>query len=202
MSYSDFSSVRKVKKSFQINIHEILGLFSNISKKPISSHLQETLYDNVPLSISINTDKARSELVIAPVLVDIRKQYKKKISLFSGVELNIDKEKELNGFCDFIISQSAEQLYVTAPIIMVVEAKNENIMNGLGQCIVEMIAAQIFNENEEIKIGKIYGIVTSGNLWKFIKLEGEDVYIDLDDYGIKEIETIMGILSAMIEQKA
>ncbi|EDN66042.1 conserved hypothetical protein [Beggiatoa sp. PS] len=200
MSYSDFS-VKKVKTAFQINIHETLGLFSNVSKKPISSHLQETLFDNVPLSISINTEKARSELVIAPVLVDIRKQYKKTISLFSGVELNIDKEQELNGFCDFIISQSAEQLYITAPIIMGVAAKNENIMSGLGQCIAEMIAARIFNENEGIEISKIYGIVTSGNLWKFLKLEDQEVYIDLDDYGIKEIETIMGILSAMIEQK-
>jgi len=201
MPYSDFT-LKTVQASFAIKIHESSGLFSAINPQPVSQHLQETLSDNVPLAISINTEKARSELIIAPILVELRKQHKKTISLFSGVELAVDKEKALSGFCDFIISGSSEQLFMTSPIITIVEAKNENIMNGLGQCIAEMIAAKIFNEKEKTIVDKIYGVVTSGNIWKFIKLENKQASIDLDDYGIKEIELIMGILSAMVKQKA
>ncbi len=69
---------------------------------------------------------------------------KNRISLFSGINLDVDKERSLNGYCDFIISKSAEQFYLKAPIIIIVEAKNENIPDGIGQCIAEMIAAGLF----------------------------------------------------------
>jgi hypothetical protein len=201
MSYSDFT-VKKVQEVFQVQLHEATGLFSGLPQKEASSHLLETLKENVPLAASINTEKARSELVIAPILVEIKKQHRGNLSLFSGIELTVDREKELNGFCDFLLSRSSEQLYVRSPIVMIVEAKNENIMSGLGQCIAEMIAARIFNEQEGESIDRSYGVITSGNLWKFLKLEGQDVHIDLDDYGIKELTGILGILSAMVELKA
>ncbi|MCB2264112.1 MAG: hypothetical protein LGR52_14425, partial [Candidatus Thiosymbion ectosymbiont of Robbea hypermnestra] len=165
-------------------------------------HLADILKENIPLATSINTEKARSELIISPILVELRKIFDRKISLFSGIELNIDKEKELNGFCDFIISLSPEQLFLKSPILTIVEAKNENIMSGLGQCIAEMIASKIFNENEGNTKNSIYGVVTSGSLWKFLKLVKNEVHIDLDDYGIKELGKIMGILSGMVEQRA
>ncbi|CAK8711995.1 Type I restriction enzyme R protein N-terminal domain-containing protein [Candidatus Electrothrix aarhusensis] len=201
MPYSDFT-VKKVQEVFQVKLHETTGLFSGLPKKEASSHLLETLKENVPLAASINTEKARSELIIAPVLVEIKKQHKGDLSLFSGVELTVDRERELSGFCDFLLSRSPEQLYVRSPVVMIVEAKNENIMSGLGQCIAEMIAAGIFNEQEDKSIDKSYGAITSGNLWRFLKLEGQDVHIDLDDYGIKELSEILGILSAMVELKA
>ena len=201
MPYSDFT-VKKVQEAFQIQLHETTGLFADLPKKEASSHLLETLRENVSLAASINTEKARSELVIAPILVEIKKQHKGNLSLFSGVELIVDREKELSGFCDFLLSRSPEQLYVRSPIVMIVEAKNENIMSGLGQCIAEMIAAEIFNKQEGETIDRSYGVITSGNLWRFLKLEGQDVHIDLDDYGIKELSGILGILSAMVELKA
>ena len=134
--------------------------------------------------------------------MELRKLFDHRISLFSGIELNVDKEKELNGFCDFIISLSPEQLFLKAPVLTIVEAKNENIMGGLGQCIVEMIASKIFNENEGNTINNIYGVIVSGSIWKFLKLVNNGVHIDLDDYGIKELGKIMGILSSMVEQRA
>ncbi|SJM89079.1 conserved hypothetical protein [Crenothrix polyspora] len=201
MPYSNFT-IKKVQKDFGIEIIEKTELFSAIESREISNHLKETLFDNVSLAVSVNTEKARSELIIAPVLVEIRKIFHKKISFFSGIELNIDKERDLTGFCDFIISQSPEQLFLSAPVITVVEAKNENIMSGMGQCAAEMIAAKLYNEQEGTMLSKIYGVVTSGNIWKFLKLEGNKIYIDLDDYPVKEITKIVGVLCAMIEQKA
>jgi len=201
MPYSSFT-IRKVQKDFSVEIIEKTDLFSGTESREISNHLKETLADNVSLAAAINTEKARSELIIAPVLIEIRKMFNKKISFFSGIELNVDKERDLTGFCDFIISQSPEQLFLNAPVITVVEAKNENIMSGLGQCAAEMIASRIFNEQEGTILSKIYGVVTSGNIWKFLKLEDNKIYIDLDDYSIKEVSKVVGILCSMIEQNA
>ena len=78
--------------------------------------------------------------------MEVRRILKHKVSLFSGIEFNVDKEKGLSGFCDFIISSSQEQLTLSSPFITVIEAKNENIIGGFGQCIAEMVAASIFNE--------------------------------------------------------
>ena len=201
MPYSNFT-IKKIQKDFDIEIIEKVDLFSNIQSREIGDHLKQTLLDNVSLAVAVNTEKARSELIIAPVLIEIRKIFNKEISFFSGIELNIDKERDLTGFCDFIISQSPEQLFLNTPVIAVVEAKNENIMSGLGQCAAEMIASRIFNQQEGTTLPKIYGVVTSGNIWKFLKLDGNGIYIDLDDYSIKEISKIVGILCSMIEQTA
>lgn len=72
----------------------------------------------------------------------------------------------------------------------------------LGQCSAEMIAAKIYNESEGTNLEKIYGVITSGNLWKFLRLENNTIYIDFDDYNIKEITKIVGILQAMVKQEA
>ncbi|MFZ2725265.1 MAG: hypothetical protein WAX77_03335 [Methylococcaceae bacterium] len=199
MPYSNFT-LKKVQQAFDITIIETSDLFAEIEPKEISPHLQETLIDNVALAVAINTEKARSELIIAPVLIEIRKLFNKQISLFSGVEMTVDKERDLTGFCDFIISQSPEQLFLKTPVITVVEAKNENIMSGLGQCAAEMIAASLFNQQEATPLNSIYGVVTSGNLWKFLKLENNTLSIDLSDYPIKEVNKIVGVLCAMVGQ--
>jgi len=201
MSYRDFD-LKKVKQDLGVKLVEKQALFSEIKNIEISPFLLETLQENVPLARAINTEKARSELIIANILVEIRKILKHQISLFSGIEFNVDKEKGLNGFCDFIISLSQQQLILNHPVITIVEAKNENIINGLGQCIAEMVAADIFNhqENDNL-IKKIYGVVTTGTVWKFLEMEQRTVFIDLDEYSIEHPEKIIGILLEMLRRE-
>lgn len=201
MPYSDFD-LRKVKKELNVKIIEQQSIFDGFPECEISEILQSILAENVPLAVSINTEKARSELIIANMLVELRRKYNHNISLFSGVEFNVDKNRSLNGFCDFILCNSPEQLLVTAPVITIVEAKNENIIGGLGQCIAEMIGADLFNKKEENETIKIYGAVTTGTAWKFLKLMNEAVYIDLKEYYIENPRKIIGIMSAMISQEA
>jgi hypothetical protein len=201
MSYSDFN-LKQVQKDFNLEIIEKLGIFSKIKKSEISDYFMITLEENIPLAVSINTEKAKSELIISNVLIEVRKIFDRKISFFSGIEFNIDKEKGLNGYCDFMISLSSEQLFVKSPIIILVEAKNENMMGGLGQCIAEMVAARMFNEKEGNNIPSVYGTVTTGIFWKFIKLTNNIVEIDLKDYSIEDNpERVIGILSSMMKQK-
>ena len=200
MSYSDFD-LRKVKQDLGVKLIEKEHLFSEIKSVEISPFLLEILKENVPLARAINTEKARSELIIANILVEIRKILKHQISLFSGIEFNVDKEKGLNGFCDFIISASQEQLILNRPIITLVEAKNENIINGLGQCIAEMVAASIFNQAENNPLKELYGVVTTGTVWKFLKMENMNVFIDLDEYSIEHPDKIIGILLELLRKE-
>ena len=201
MPYSDFT-LKRVKTELQLELIEEKGIFSAISPIEPSDLLTRNLEENVPLALAINTEKARSEFIIAPVLVEIKRIMLKKISIFSGIEFNVDKEKGLGGFCDFMLSASPEQLLLCAPVIAVVEAKNENIIGGLGQCIAEMVAVQLFNQQEKNTIERVYGVVTSGNVWRFLKIEQQTVSIDLQDYYIEHVEKILGVLTAMVKQAA
>lgn len=134
-------------------------------------------------------------MIISPILLEVRRKLNYKISLFSGIDFNVDNTRGLNGFCDFLISLSPEQLFIRAPVITLVETKNENLKSGLGQCIAEMLAAQLFNEIQGNEIKTIYGVITIGTIWQFLKLEGKTIFIDLSEYYIKDINKILGILT-------
>jgi hypothetical protein len=194
MSYSDFT-LHKVQKQFAITIIETVDLFTNIPEVEPSIFLNQILQNNLPLALAINTEKSRSEMIIAPILIEFRKNFHNQISLFSGTEFNVDITQGLNGNCDFIISREPEQLFIKSPVFAIVEAKKENLNAGLGQCLAEMIAAQIFNQQEGNEIPTIYGAVTTGNIWKFLKLTETEVQIDLTEYLINNLGKILGILS-------
>ncbi|MEY3222884.1 MAG: hypothetical protein RLZZ203_1740 [Cyanobacteriota bacterium] len=197
MAYSDFK-LQEVVRKFGLTINEKVDLFADTPERESSTILDAILKNNIALALAINTEKARSEMIIAPVLIEIKNLFSEEISLFSGVDFNVEPEQGLNGVCDFIIGKSPEQLFITSPIVTIVEAKNENIKVGLGQCVAEMIAAQLFNQKEGNDIDVIYGIVTTGNMWKFLKLQNQIVYIDFSEYYIKDIQKILGILSNTI----
>ncbi len=201
MPYSDFT-LKKVKEKFDIRVVEDQELSSSIDPVGISDYLTETLKYNVPLALAVGTEKIRSELIIANILLEVRRILSDQVSFFSGVLLDIDKKQELNGFCDFVISKSPEQYYLNAPVVAIVEAKNENIGGGLGQCIAEMYASRLFNEQEGVNLAKIYGAVTTGNTWKFLKYEDGIAYIDVPEYHITDPGKIAGILVAMVNQEA
>ena len=200
MPYSQFT-IETIKSSFGIVLAEKINCFATIPEHPYSNLLSETLEYNVPLALAINSEKSRSEMIVAPILIEIRKQLSDRISLFSGKEFTVDPEQGLNGFCDFIIGKSPEQLAIEAPVIALVEAKNDNIESGLGQCMAEMIAAQLFNQRQGNAIAKVYGVVTTGSLWKFMQLEEKNITIDLTEYFLGNLGKIIGILMSFLQEE-
>ena len=198
MAYSNFT-LRKVEKDFHLQIEEEIDLFAHVVAIAPSDDIKKLLAENIPLALAINTEKARSEFLIAPTLLELRRRSPIPISLFSGTEFAVSPEQGLTGYCDYLISLSKQQLMISAPVIAIVEAKNEDIKSGLGQCIAEMIAAQLFNELENNDIKTIYGIVTSGEIWKFLQITKQTVVIDLTDYYITDIGKILGILLQFIQ---
>ncbi len=199
MAYSDFKLI-EIIDSFGLVISESSGLFASVQEQECSDLLSTILKENVDLAVAISTEKARSEMIISPILLEIRRKFNYEISLFSGIDFTVDSQRGLNGFCDFILSLSSEQLLVRSPVVVLVASKNENLRSGLAQCIAEMVASQLFNERGGNQIKAIYGAVTIGTLWQFLKLEGNVVSIDLSEYYIKDIKKILGILYSAIAQ--
>jgi hypothetical protein len=105
MSYSDFT-LKKVKEELNVKVVENRDMFSHIKETEASDILLTILKYNVPLAIAIGTEKARSEMIVVNVLIEVKRILEEKISLFSGVNFDVDKSRNLNGFCDFIISKS------------------------------------------------------------------------------------------------
>ena len=201
MAYSNFT-LETVREAFQLETIESANIFADIEPVPPSEALVAELEKKVQLAVAIRTEKARSELIVTNVLVELREQFNRRISLFSGIDFSVDAEKELTGTCDFLISLSPEQFYLEAPVIVLVEAKNADPTLGIGQCVAEMLAAQRFNEQKGNSISCIYGATTTGTEWLFLKLEGQKLYIDMSVYAIERCDKILGILSSMVNQVA
>jgi hypothetical protein len=199
MAYSDFT-LRKVKQSFGLTAVEGGRFLPEVEPIAPSSILAGLLEDTVPWAIAVGTEKAKSELIIAPALLEVKRLLNHQISVFSGTDFTVDIAAGLNGVCDFLISRSPEQFEIEAPAVVVVEAKRDNINSGLGQCIAEMVAAQRFNEANNNPIPTIYGSVTSGTAWRFMKLEGQIVTIDVRDYPFPPVETILSMLVWMVRE--
>jgi hypothetical protein len=106
----------------------------------------------------------------------------------------VDKAQGLVGFCNLLIARSPEIYYVQGPIVAVVEAKKEDLVAGSGPCVAEMVAIRLFNEREGTPIPAVFGCVTSGSRWRFLKLEESKLVIDRPEYHLRDAATILGIL--------
>jgi hypothetical protein len=198
MAYNNFT-LESVKDRFDLKLmNNRFCEFFPVSE-PQSEFL--TIFDeSFSLAEVAKSEKAKSELLVSPILVQARRLVDRQVQLFSGEEFNVDQEKGLNGFCDFLFSKSENQFTIDAPVLMLVEAKRGEIESGLGQCVAEMIAAQSYNQLKNSSIPIIYGCVTSGTLWQFLKLEGSEVTIDPTNYLVTPVQKILGILKWILSQ--
>ena len=201
MAYSSFT-LSKASRTFHLETVWQPALFANIEPLGPSSHLTVTLERQLPFALAMGTEKAKSELIIAPVLVELYLHFESRVSLFSGIDFNVDADEGLTGVCDFLVSLSPQRFDLEAPVIALVEAKNADVKLGVGQCVAEMVAAQRFNAEAGNDIRCVYGATTSGMDWLFLKLEGQTLSIDLTVYPIAQCDKILGILASMVSQAA
>lgn len=188
----------EVQQALGLNLAEA-NLFSSVSALELPAEFVQRMRGDIALALAINTEKARSEFIIAPLLSELRRLLGGRFGLFSGVEFEVDPARGLNGYCDFILTRSPLQSVLTAPIVTIIEAKNDNLRTGLGQCIAAMVAAWEFNVQSASSVAAVYGIVTTGSAWKFLRLAGAEVTLDVDEYFIAELGRIMGILAFILK---
>ncbi len=197
MSYSDFT-LNQVLKTFALT-EKPLNLFPDRANVQISSWLQETLSISVQLALSSSSEKARSEFIVAPILLEMEKRNKDDFSIFSGERLDVDEQRGLKGECDFILSRGPISSTIQAPIFSLVEAKKNDIKEGLGQCIAQMLGAKVYNEMEDNDISTIYGCVTTGEDWQFLKLNDNFIFMDTKRYYLNEISQIISVFQHIID---
>ncbi len=193
MAYNEFT-LSRVRDGFGLEVDEQAELFGPVHEVAVSPALRSILDEYVPLAIDMNTEKGRSELIIAPILLEVRRLTGRRIGFFSGIEFDVARESGLSGSCDFILSRSPSQLILSAPIMTVNEAKNENIKGGLGQCAAEMVAARVFNEREGQGPSTIHGAVTTGTNWRFLRLEGNRLLVSRQESFLEPVGKILSIL--------
>lgn len=198
MAYSDFKTLDQVHKELGITIQDANGLYTHIKPAELTRWFIETMEMAYPKAIRINTESARQALIVDHVFMELNRHV--HISFFLNNTFNVDESKGLTGNPDGIISQSENQLYISSPVIVLVEAKKSDLSSGLGQCIAEMEGARIFNEREGTPISPIYGVVTDGVLWQFLALQDAVATIDSYLYSFEDGSKIVGILQSFIQQ--
>jgi hypothetical protein len=196
MAFRDFS-FPEVRQALGLTLAEV-DLFADVPAMDLPLEFAGRMRAGVDLALAINTEKARSEFIIAPVLMELRRLLGDAFGLFSGIEFDVDASRGLNGYCDFILTRSPLQSVLTAPLVAIVEAKNDNLRTGLGQCIAAMVAAREFNAQSSTPMDKTYGVVTTGGAWKFLRLTGSALELDRHEYFVAELGRIMGIFCSIL----
>jgi hypothetical protein len=187
-----FSQVTRIDllKDFGVNI--IQGNFlPYVESVPVPSWLQHIIESRRSSLATMRTEKSISEALIAPVLMAVEDEYKDKIRVFSGEPLATE---ELWGVCDFLITKDPSAFDPQGGYFILVEAKKQDLLSGVPQCVAEMYAAQQLNGNDDT----VYGCVSIGVEWIFIKLEGKIATTDSTIFTITELDKILGVFGWIV----
>lgn len=175
MAYNKFKKLSQLAADFGIS-YENAAFLPPLAPVEAGPRLLEDLRE--ASLVALTTEKAKSGHVVVPVLKELLRRHINQISYFSGFDFNVDSQKKLTGYCDFILSLQPHRLEIVSPVFCLVEAKNAEIDKGLAQCGAEMYAAQIFNERAGTPKKQIFGCVTNAFSWCFLRLEGQNLRID------------------------
>ncbi len=197
MAFRDFKHP-ELLRTFGLTWRTTVDLFGGVTLVAPDPAVVRVLGLMNPLASTLNTEKARSEWMTALVLGDFWARYAGQISLYSGADFQADPDAGLNGFCDFLLARAPQQPAIQPPVAVIFEAKREDINDGLGQCIAAMVGSQRYNARAGLPAETIYGCVTTGSLWKFLRLTGTDVTFDLTEYPLHDLSHLLGIFTHMI----
>jgi hypothetical protein len=196
MAYTIFT-LEKLQDQFGIMALDT-PVITNVQPIPVSSWLKETLHRMSDSAFKTRSEKARSEFIIAPILTELLELNQHRFALFSGQFFDVEPETGLSGECDFLLTLQPKASIVSAPVFALIEAKKQDIEAGLGQCAAQMLAAQKFNLRKETPQNAVYGCVTTGEIWQFLKLQNSTLEIDTERYYLNELELLLGALQAVI----
>ena len=190
MAYTDFTLE---SAETELGVMSRYGaVFPKLEPVPVPTWLRESLDRGMQLALM--SEKARSEFIVAPILLALRELSGGRVAIVSGQRLDVDPGRRLVGECDFLLTLSDPVPRLRAPLVAVVEAKKHDIESGLGQCVAQMVASAIYNERSGLSLPAIYGCITTGEDWQFLKLAGAAVTIE---HGRLYLDNVGGILAAL-----
>ena len=194
MAFSDFT-LQLVVDRFGV-VARPGPIFAAVTPVPVPDWLHNLL--GRTLQLPLVSEKARSELIVMPILLACRELSGNTVAIFSGSRLDVSADQGLTGECDFLLARTPPVPEVRAPLVAIVAAKKNDVESGLGQCVAQMIAARILNERTGVNIPIIYGCVTTGEVWQFLRLEGSDVVIDDRRYYLDNVAAVLGVFRAIV----
>ena len=194
MAYSDFT-LDQVGRTLGVTTRGA-DLFPSLQPMVVPDRLRDTLSKRTQLALI--SEKARSEFIVVPILLAIRDLSPTPLAIFSGQRLDVDPARGLVGECDFILAAGPPVPPLRAPIATIVEAKKNDIEVGLGQCVAQMVAARLFNQEAGLLTAPIYGCVTTGEVWQFLQLVDEEALIDNERHYLDNVGTILVAIQRMV----
>ena len=146
----------------------------------ILEQVRSTYYALVP-KISLNSEIAKREVMIAPVLQTVIQG----VNATLDIEYPLDVDEKLSGTIDYLFRSSQE--------LIVIEAKKGDLERGFNQLAAEMIAIDKYEEQSEL--GRIYGAITIGEVWRFAVLERKQKRLIKDIHTFRFPEDLPDIFS-------
>jgi hypothetical protein len=197
MAYKKYTD-KKLQDLLQLRRQKI-DLFANqqIPLVQASDWLKSTL--QIAKKLNLTTEKAVCEALVAPILTEIKIQNENHIDLYSGEQVNVDTNLDLNGEIDFLFTNVTNALSIQAPILCITEAKIGLINKGIPQAAAQLYGVRLFNEKEGKPMPIVYGAVTDGNTWRFLKLEGTILYTDIEILYLDNLPLLLGTLQWVID---
>ncbi len=189
--------MREVIKTFQLTFRE-KNFFPEIESIPIKIY-EHTIQHGLLEALPRGSEKIRNELIIMPLMLELCELNDNKMTVYSGEFLNVDAQKKLNGECDFILSLSEIKAFVDAPIMVLVEAKKQDMEKGTDQCAAQMVGAKIFNEKQGKPYDTIFGCATTAETWRFLRLQNNELTLDSQSYGTESLDKVLGILQQIVD---
>lgn len=196
MAYTDFT-LDSIEQKFGVKNHSRL-LFNIMPPLPLSADLEKALAR--ARSLPVRSEKARSEWIVAPILIEIRDLTDHFFTIHSGDTLTADEAVGLKGECDFILAKDTGSFNINYPILQIVEAKRNDLEIGVPQCAAQLIGAQRFNQIKDVNIPFLYGCVTTGDEWLFMRLTGTELVIDIRKYYLVEIGELLALFVSLIDE--
>jgi hypothetical protein len=196
MAYSEFT-LEAIERQLGVTTQEAV-LFPDSPAAPIPDWLPDWLARGTRLALI--SEKSRSEFIVVPILLAARELSGDQIAIFSGQRLDVDPGKGLVGECDFILALGPALPPLHAPVLTVVEAKKNDVEVGLGQCIAQMVAARQFNEAAGRATVPVYGCVTTGETWQFLRSADHVALLDRRRYYLDNVSGILGVLQAIFQE--
>jgi len=194
MAFRDFKSIQQAQQAFNIKYEESDYIeYDNLEAS--EEFLAEFNFSKRNIDI-FSSEASRCENVIYPILREVYKSYISHYALWSHKALSYNEM--LTGIPDYLITFKSQlgKTILGSPIVVIVEAKQNNFSEGWGQCLAELVAAQKINQNE---LMPIHGVVTDGELWQFGKLVSNLFTKNETVFAISDLNKIFGALSFIIK---
>jgi len=197
MPYTDFT-LERVEAEFGL-VTRPGALFADLEVVAVPAWLDDMLKRGRQAAALVS-EKARSEFLVVPILLAARDSAIGPLSIYSGQRLDVDPARSLVGECDFILASTPPIPRLKAPLLTVLEAKRADIELGLGQCAAQMVAARLFNERAGGVEKPLFGCITTGEIWQFLRLEESEILLDARKLYIDQVGGILAVLQAIIKR--